>query len=128
MKHTQACEETVKRYQREREAYEETWPNHCSACGGWGGKISFYDPSPAGVALAPGTMQDFDTCPSCIENGKCSRCGQQTFTSDEVTSCTGCGFDLNKPDGTPEAPECYCWEDEQLSKNNSIDDPKYDNF
>jgi hypothetical protein len=47
-------------------AYVARWPNHCRHCGGYG---SFYLP---GTWTQP---PEYDSCPHCMENGVCPRCG-----------------------------------------------------
>jgi len=95
-------------------AYFADWPDHCKRCGGWGGFHSTCDPSPAGVTLGHGTMEDFDTCPDCTEKGLCTRCmvGRLIFVDDpaggETGLCRICGATDLTP-GCPEPPECYCW-------------------
>lgn len=101
----------------EREAYQKykialvewraRWPNACQSCGGWGGHGYSYDPSPAGVSLAPGSMQDFDPCeePGCVSEGFCARCGQPTLSEipgvfeEGQGPCKDCGWNYN--DGEP---------------------------
>ncbi len=73
--HTEACVRAMAR----QEAYDARWPRRCKQCFGAGGGYYSFGPSPRGSgapSLAPGTMQDFDTC-SCVDNGQCPRCGEQ---------------------------------------------------
>lgn len=92
--------------------YVSAWPLHCKTCEGVGGIVYRY--SPAGVSLAPGTMQGFDPCPDCIEEGVCPRCGEVVFSEEawdaagEVT-CPDCGWNSETPAACPEQPECLCW-------------------
>jgi hypothetical protein len=69
---------------RLQEAYDSKWQHHCRKCHGLGGFLYSYDPSPAGVSLSPGYMQDFDTCSDCVEQGKCPRCGKLIYPLDQV--------------------------------------------
>jgi len=104
--------------------YIEKWPGHCEDCQGWGGKVSYYDPSPAGVGLSPGSMQDFDPCPTCLDAGICPRCGEKSADLVEEDyydkfECSSCGWDDEKnndgmPEGDPYPPECDCWEWEDV--------------
>lgn len=72
--HTDECEAANARLRAEREAWEKRWPNYCRECEGFGGRTYSYDPSPAGVSLSSGTMQDFDPCEACGEHDLCPRC------------------------------------------------------
>ena len=41
----------------------------CETCEGRGWVSVRFDPSPAGVALSPGWMEDVEPCPDCNPNG-----------------------------------------------------------
>jgi hypothetical protein len=107
--HSPECVAATERAQAARAAWAEKWPNHCAACEGWGGRTSYYDPSPAGVALSAGSMPDFDTCADCTDQGRCGRCGG-AVTDD--APCPSCGW--NCDDGMPAGPDgpCACVEEE----------------
>jgi hypothetical protein len=82
------------------ETWKLAWPNHCTACGGWGGKVFYETHGFAGG----GAEQMFDPCPECsdAEHPKCGRCGHG-FTEEWVENpvpCKACGW--NHDDGIPE--------------------------
>lgn len=108
--HTKECNTAFAAHEKAVSEYEAKWPNYCRKCKGWSGFWSSYDPSPSGVALAPGSMLDFDTCPECWDKGKCARCSGHVDTDawDEGDVCPGCGFIFGGDDGLPAEPECWC--------------------
>ncbi len=107
--HSPECVAATERAQAARVAWAARWPNHCEACGGWGGATSYYDPSPAGVSLSAGFLQDFDPCAECSDKGRCGRCGGPV-TDDGP--CPACGW--NCDDGMPQLQDgpCACVEEE----------------
>jgi len=125
-----------KKIERAIASYEASWPKYCRDCHGWGGKTSYYDPSPAGVGLSPGSMADFDPCPTCVEQGICPRCGEESadlVAADEYSdkfACELCGWDeLNNneciPESDPYPLECDCWEWQDVYQRNPVeDDPR----
>ena len=116
MTHSKECMDNFDAWQKEMDAYNEQWENHCGECSGWGGRYYSYDPSPAGVGLSPGSFTDFDTCPHCIDLGHCPRCSaawnplQPNPLEDDEAACPNCGWTVNTP-GAPESPECFCYEE-----------------
>ena len=97
--------------------FAEEWPNYCRMCGATGEVCYSFDPSPAGVALSPGSMQDCDPCEGkenrpCAEQGFCPRCASNIadpYAEDEEhTYCQTCGWEWHKTDSAPPAPECVC--------------------
>lgn len=129
MEHTKQCQEATAKAQKAIEEFDQKWPKCCKKCGGAGELEYTYDPSPAGVSLAPGTMTDADPCPDCAEKGVCARCGEplpEVFWSegDWPKPCPHCGTLFgwiyihgvqreNKAwigEIRPELPECWCWE------------------
>ena len=99
---------------KEFDAWRTEHPCHCQKCMGWGWVFYDYDPSPAGVSLSSGSMQDCDPC-ECIENDICPVCGQlglQWRNDDMNCKCDACDYDDEHPEKTapPSEPECYCWE------------------
>lgn len=81
--HTAQCIEAQAAHQQVVDEYNRQWPKHCTTCGGWGGSVSYYDPSPSGVGLSPGYMTEYDPCPDCTEQNRCPRCGADGLTTDE---------------------------------------------
>lgn len=112
MKHTIECIERNKRWDKKVAEYEKKYPNHCEFCDGWGGKWSYYDPSPSGVGLSSGYMTDFDPCPDCLEQGLCPMCKDVLMESNGVGDlfCERC--QKSDFEGIPQSPECWCWEQE----------------
>jgi hypothetical protein len=76
-RHTPECLAAHQQTAQERDAYIKAWPHYCRHCQGWGFFAYTYDPSPAGIALGPGWLQDYDPCPKCIERDLCPRCGHR---------------------------------------------------
>jgi hypothetical protein len=116
--HKEACIQAFALYDQETSDYESLWPNHCRRCNARGGVSSAYDPSPAGVSLGSGWMEDFDTCGECADHRNCPRCagtipGQQATLEagvDPSTTCPHCGWSPDDASGFgPEPPECLCW-------------------
>lgn len=112
MTHTEECIHNHQIWQDEFDVYVKQWPSYCKTCSGWGGKVSYYDPSPKGVSLSSGQMQEFDTCPDCIEVGLCPRCKCHFDLDDEKEiedyECTHCGFIFGESNGIFEHPGCFC--------------------
>lgn len=109
MNHSLECKAELERREALREAYAIAWPDHCEHCEGWGQFCYSYDPSPAGVSLAPGKLTDCDPCPECAEKGRCPRCGS-VAVSPEGDECFRCGWNLDA-EGMPPPAECTCWVD-----------------
>lgn len=104
----------------DEQIYIEAWPGHCTNCHGWGGFVESYDPSPAGVALSPGSIQEYDPCPECLENRLCPRCGSsvdsyEDWDAGQPARCPGCGFIEEETPGRPFADNepCSCMEPEE---------------
>jgi hypothetical protein len=112
--HLRYCYDARRRWKKEVREFEKKFPNYCRRCGGVGGFIYRYDPSPKGIALSPGWMEDFETCEDCIEKDKCPRCREKIIwdTSgryEDHYRCPTCGWnDLKLEEGLPEEPECCC--------------------
>lgn len=95
------CLTNTKAAQEERQAsWKMTWPNYCKTCNGNGGTAYSYDPSPAGVSLSAGSMEDFDPCEVCASQGICPRCGKPGLTNEArgdaetgAGPCMFCGWD-----------------------------------
>lgn len=105
-KHSPSCKALHDKWLKDKKEYEEKWPGYCRKCGGWGGHYYTFDPSPAGLSLAPGTMTDYDLCSYCLENGICPRCGKATLDEDG-NICATCGWN-SEMSGIMEEPECWC--------------------
>lgn len=98
--------------------YIEAWPDYCKECSGWGGHTESYDPSPAGVGLSSGGFPEYEPCETCVEAGKCPRCGEMSINLIEddrgdYFRCSECDWsDKNGTKGLledfPEPPECNC--------------------
>ena len=115
--HKATCATTQARCEKDRGAWRQRWPSHCPDCEGWGGDTFRYDPSPPGVCLSSGYMEEFEFCAECVCQGKCPRCGVNVWTEDadfraDELTCPECGFVVDKDEGMPKAFECSCWEDE----------------
>ncbi len=112
--HTQQCLDNTEKYEQEKAEYEKRWPGYCRRCNGAGGHWYDYDPSPAGVSLAAGSLTDCDPCPECAEEkGVCPRCGTKMHKDwwQDDEPCPHCGWDwLRGESDALGPPECYCWE------------------
>lgn len=109
MYHTRDCVDDYERWQADEERYTKRWPNYCRTCKGCGAFVYEDDPSPPGVALAPGSMTHSDPCPDCTERGRCARCGGRIDVASNQ-ACPRCGWDWGRgvDDALPPPPECYC--------------------
>jgi hypothetical protein len=108
--HSKECHEHTEQMLEAQDEYARKWPNYCRTCSGVGGFHSTYDPSPAGVSLAPGTMDDFDPCTQCVDEGICPRCGKKVWNvdEDEIGVCSNCGWDAMNPDAMPQGYDDMC--------------------
>ena len=89
----------------ELDAYAAKWPGVCRKCNGYGYMESRYDPSPAGVSLAPGYMVEAEPCEACVCEGHCPRCGApwpDDGDDEYVGPCASCGFVLYETAGVLE--------------------------
>lgn len=113
--HSEQCKQATADREVARARWVAEWPNYCRTCDGWGGAASSYDPSPAGVCLSSGSMEDWDSCPACTDNGICSRCGAESPIDEdavEAPACAKCGADGT--DGMPPPYEdCGCWYEQE---------------
>ena len=72
VRHSEAC-----RTDRARlAAWEARWPAACRACDAAGVITLRYDPSPAGVSLGSGWMEDSEACRCTSERNVCPRCAK----------------------------------------------------
>ena len=132
--HTPSCIVATTNYKRLRAAFAIYWSSYCTTCNGVGGSIYYYDPSPGGISLGAGWMEDMNPCPDCIEQGLCPRCGKEFDQDSEEATCPHCGWDQEKairdhryvsltPENItdqclasfgmhaiPAEPECFCFE------------------
>ena len=113
MEHFPDCAKATEDYKKEVAEFEKKHPGYCRACRGHGGSWYRYDPSPRGVSLSPGYMEDFSECTECIEKGKCPWCGgkldEKALENGDLICASKCGW-VNDTEtlGLPEEPECWC--------------------
>ena len=124
--HTDQCLFNAAAVSFAQHAFDKQFPNACTACNGTGYHSYDYDPSPAGVSLAPGYMTVCEPCSECFESDSCPLCGGAL--SDEITHptdkfrsswwvCkdTACGWSSDDYmqgatyHARPEDAECDCW-------------------
>lgn len=109
MEHSQACIERTNAVKKAISEYEEKWPNYCRKCNGVGFLVS-YQSVPYGMGSTNMEVDDF--C-SCVEEGKCPRCGIVVFDEDDFDDdkleCPKCGWTEESPI-CPELDDCGCWE------------------
>jgi len=106
---TPECKERTKKAEAAIETWKAKWPNYCRKCEGAGDFCYSFDPSPSGVALSPGWLEDCEPCPNCTEKGICARCGANGLNPDTGEGpCQVCGW--NYDDMLQSMPECFCWE------------------
>jgi hypothetical protein len=83
--------------------WRKRWPNHCTACAGWGGS-TFRQSHPYGMGSATETL--FESCEELPEDA-CHRCGafdtmvkpEQEITKPIEEKCVACGWSFD--DGDP---------------------------
>jgi hypothetical protein len=110
MYHTEECLKARAQYEQQAAVFLFMHPNVCFACGGAGGFSWSYDPSPAGVSLGAGYLEDAESCALCEgdeDEPHCGLCGQPTNTDGE--RLCGCSPDVFLHEG----PECFCWYEEE---------------
>ena len=129
MEHFPDCVAAFEEYRKKKRAFEFEFPMYCRKCGGHGGRVVRYDPSPRGVSLAPGYMEEFDECPDCFAKGICPRCGTKLIEESEKYvdwyRCPKCEWTDKVGDvagqtlasGLPEEPECCCDERRTFEKD-----------
>ena len=111
--HTPECWAEITAHWDTADKWVQDHPNYCRNCGGGGGFVSSYDPSPAGISLAPGSMQEFDYCGECVEQGNCPECGQKMFDPNEYDwsepiICPHCGWKEEETTGMPQGYQDFC--------------------
>lgn len=85
-------------YTAARNAYEQLWPNYCRTCGGLGE-----------IYVEDYECGDFTDPCSCVEQGKCPRCGSQVFGEEETDTCSHCKWEYGETEGCP-TDACWCAE------------------
>ena len=112
MKHIFACQKAMDKYIFQVDQYKQKWPNYCTHCSGWGGFYSRFDPSPKGVSLGSGYMEDFDSCRFCVDEYKCPQCATKNdqWKDGEDLTCKECSWTNELAEGLPSEPECRCEE------------------
>lgn len=110
MKHLKECNRVFAIYEFTVQYYKDWWPSYCKFCNGWGGHVSYYDPSPSGVSLGSGYMMETDLCPHCVEKNICPRCGKiNSNWKDNIDAhCYYCGWEIDESKGLLEQPTCAC--------------------
>lgn len=99
--------------------WEQQWPLYCKTCNGSGGTWTSYDPSPSGISLSAGTMQDFEMCPACEQSGMewgddglliqaCPRCSLM-MPVESQEPCPNCHWNWNKNPGDSAPKLCEWW-------------------
>lgn len=116
--HTRDCIKRQEAYDKLLKEFKEGWPDFCQKCNGWGIIEGPPDMVPYGSTWVPLPGTGHDSCPDCLEQYKCPRCGREqpdehcydNWSDDCV--CFYCGWrELdNDYHGAPEPPECYCYE------------------
>jgi ribosomal protein L37E len=116
--HSKECLQAFGVYYLALTLYERYWPHYCRTCKGQGGTYSYYDPSPAGVSLAAGQMEDFEPCSECVEKDICPRCGEKSTIDWDADKqvCSVCGFDCSYKMAAPQEPECFCYEEKRAER------------
>lgn len=106
MKHSQKCIEQNERINQQWKELKSKYPHLCCKCNGYGYLSYTYDPSPSGVGLSSGFMTDYESCPECLEVGKCPVCSSEII--DDENKCSACGWDAQTWQSPPNS-ECICW-------------------
>ena len=108
MDHSKECLERTAKVMILIAEWTAKWPDYCTKCDGRGEFVYSFDPSPAGVSLSPGTLEDVEPCGQCTEQGICARCGEAGLNPETGEGpCSHCGW--NYDDCLPHMPECFCW-------------------
>jgi hypothetical protein len=92
------CCESAKKWQEERDAWFQKWPDSCKQCEGWGMVGDGYDHETG--------FPNADPC-NCTLESFCPRCGD--LMGSENGPCASCAWDFNDEDrGAPPPVECDC--------------------
>jgi hypothetical protein len=96
--YAEICRNTLNVFYPKRlaEAWRAQWPNHCRACGGWGGHNY---PATGPSYSCGGEPEGFDLCEE-LNDYQCHRCGAFGALDDDRNGpCNKCGW--NYDDGVP---------------------------
>jgi hypothetical protein len=106
---TDKCKEAQSKYKKELADFTTKYPDFCRKCDGMGYICYQYDPSPPGVSLSSGSMEDCEPCPECEGSDEpvCGLCGKHL--ENERRIC-GCPYTC-----APLQPECWCREANSFS-------------
>lgn len=112
MRHTSACDESFKNYEKELQQFNEQYPNYCRICFATG--ITHWTENQAPFGSGESWLMDMeDICETCLGKSKCPRCGEETMQADDAdvipNKCSKCGW-TQEVAGWPIVPECDCWE------------------
>lgn len=102
---TEQCLKNQTKYKKVLASFLAKYPLFCHSCGGYGYTVYQYDPSPTGISLSSGHMEDVEVCPDCEESERsaCALCGKLMENDQRVCGCP-------ENTGVPQEPECWCWE------------------
>lgn len=127
--HNKACVLAYEHYQKELADWLAKWEaTYCRECNARGEWTDTFDPSPAGVGLSAGWMEDGGPCASCTlcdadhPNPLCPRCMSPwsviyddnddpiCLLAAQELPCPRCGWNWGKnlDDTLPVEPECFC--------------------
>lgn len=95
--HSDECQNVQRAWLQEYLLYQESYPDYCHDCEGWG------------YSMEQGLVSYAKFC-HCLNSGKCPRCGQNSV--DRELNCAACGWRYMYPgvDGIPLKPDCICKE------------------
>ena len=82
-----------------QKSWQDRWPHYCRSCEGWG-VLQWEERHDRGY---PGEPMS-EPC-SCIDGGKCPRCGAESISGDDKFFCAECGWNSEHPDVMPQLPE-----------------------
>lgn len=107
IRHLESCVRLAIKVRDETEEYENTYPNYCPYCEGWGSYIEVDDPSFSLETEVGDTSVEIQPCDHCMSQGFCPRCGEE-FDHEEESSCSSCGFIWGETAGKPYPHICIC--------------------
>jgi len=114
---TPSIAEIIQAQMEHQRIWLERWPNYCHQCNGWG--IVEWTENQAPLGSGQRWPEHFSEPCSCLESGKCPRCGEPDiefteFSDDTWADCRACGWTSRNPDALPvvlEPPEAPYEED-----------------